>query len=161
MPIPALLVASALCMAGCGKGLRVTELGAADAGSSILIASYPSEYKDRVRQGLVERYGDRARITLVPMNRLNSVEYRKYDVLVIIDELHAWQMFNTRTRWFVGKIDDDDVLKRLVLFFTAGKPSDRYTFMGIDAITAASEAQDHAGSVGKLAEKIDLILKKP
>lgn len=157
----AVLVMPILFLPRCGKGLRVTEIGPAGAVNSIMIAWYPSEYKNRVRQGLIERYRDRSRITLVPIEKLNSVDYRKYDALVIMDALHAWQMFNTRTRWFVGKIDQPDVVKRLVLFFTAGKPSDHYTFMGIDAITAASEAQDHAGSVKKISSRIDGILKKP
>ncbi len=156
----AALVTAALLPAGCGRGLRVTEIGPSDGEHSIMIASYPSEYKERVRQGLIERYRDSSRITLVPIEKLNSVDYRKFDALVIMDALHAWQMFNMRTRWFVGMIDEPEALKKLVIFFTAGKPSDHYTFMGIDAITAASEAQDHAGSVKKISSKIDDILEK-
>ncbi|MBN1496695.1 MAG: hypothetical protein JXA07_07995 [Spirochaetes bacterium] len=151
---------SSLFFAHCARGVRVSEYGPAGAGQSIMIASYPSEYKERITGGLIERFKNRARITVVPFDRLNSIDYRAYDVLVIIDALHAWQLFNTRTRWFVGKIDDPAEIKKLVLFFTAGKPSERYTFMGIDSITAASEMSDEAGSVEKIAERIESILKR-
>lgn len=154
------LIVSSLFLARCGRGVRVTELGPVNAGNSIMIAANPSEYKDRITQGLVERYKGRSRITLVPFEKLNSIDYRKFDVLVIIDALHAWQLFNTRTRWFVGKINEPEELNRVVLFFTAGKPSERYTFLGIDSITAASEAQDEAGSIDKIAARIDSVLKK-
>lgn len=160
MAAAGIVVLSAIFLAGCGKGVRVTEYGPANAGSSIMIASYPSEYKDRITQGLVERYKGRSKIALVPLGKLNSIDHRRYDVLVILDALHAWQLFNPTTRWFVGKIKDPADIEKVVLFFTAGKPSERYTFMGIDAITAASEVQDDAGSVAKIAAKIDEVLKR-
>lgn len=156
----AVLVMSALLLAGCGKGIRLTEIGPPDAVNSIMIASYPSEYKDKVTQGLVERYRERSKISLVPFEKLNDVDYRKFDVIVVIDALHAWQLFNARTRWFVGRIKEPEELKKVVLFFTAGKPSEPYSVMGIDTITAASEAHDETGSIAKIAVRIDGVLKK-
>jgi hypothetical protein len=150
---------STLFFTQCARGIRETEVGPADAKKKILIAVFSSEYKDRIAQGLVDRYKKQYRVTLVPIERLNSVEYRNYDALVVIDAKMAWQLFNPRTRWFIGKIKDPEDLKKVALFFSAGKPSDNYTVMGVDCISSASERNDEADITRKLSEKIDRILK--
>jgi hypothetical protein len=143
-------------LAQCSKNMR--EVGPADAKKKIVIATMSSEYKDRITQGLADRYKGRTRVTMVPIDRLNSLEVKKYDALVIIDALLAWQMFNARTRWFIGGIKDPDEKKKIVLFFTAGKPSPDYSVMGVDCITGASEMKEEAEVIRKISERIDGIL---
>ena len=154
----AALLLPVLLISYCGKGIR-EEAGSVDAKKKIMIAALPSEYKDRVVRGLVDRYKTRSRITVVPIDRLNSMDTKKYDALVVIDALMAWQMFNARTRWFIGGINDKEELKKIVLFFTAGKPSEKYSVMGVDCITGASEVNADTEVVRKISERLDRILK--
>jgi hypothetical protein len=152
-----ILLLSVLFLVQCAKGIR--EIGPADAKKKIMIATLSSEYKDRVAQGLADRYKGRSRVTMVPIEKLNSVEYKNYDALVVIDALMAWQIFNPRTRWFVGKIKEPEERKKIVLFFTAGKPSENYSVMGVDCITGASTINTEAEVISKISERIDRILK--
>ena len=151
---------SVLILTQCVRGVREMESGPADAKKSIMIAALSSEYKNRIAEGLAERYKNLTKITVVPLEKLNSIDYRKYDALVIIDALLAWQMFNVRTRSFIGDIKDPEDLKKIVLFFTAGKPEKNYRFMGIDCITGASTMLTDDEVIGKISERIDGILKK-
>ncbi|HNW29201.1 MAG TPA: hypothetical protein PKN50_12050 [Spirochaetota bacterium] len=153
----ALLFISLPILTQCAKSIR--EVGPADAKKKIMIATLSSEYKDRITQGLEERYRGRSRISLVPIEKLNSVDTKSYDALVVVDALMAWQMFNARTRWFIGGIKDPEEKKKIVLFFTAGKPSPDYSVMGVDCITGASEIKEEAEVIRKISEKIDRILK--
>jgi hypothetical protein len=146
---------------GCVKGVRETELGPAGAQKKIMIAVYPSEYKNRVAQGLADRYRDRSKVTLLPISRLNSVEYRSYDALVVIDALMAWQMFNVDSSWFVGKIREQETLKKIVLYLTAGNPKEHYRFQGIDCITGASVMSGEGDAIDKISARVDALLKKP
>ncbi len=153
----AVIMLPIMVLAYCGKGIR--EVGPADAKKKIMIATLSSEYKDRVARGLEERYRESCRVSMVPIEKLDSVEYKKYDALVVIDALLAWQMFNARTRWFIGRVKEPEEKKKIVLFFTAGKPSPKYSVMGVDCITGASEMNAEAEVVRKLSERIDGILK--
>jgi hypothetical protein len=145
---------------GCGKGLRETEIGPANADKKIMIAVYPSEYKNRVAQGLADRYRNRSKVTVVSLRKLNSVEYRNYDALVIIDALMAWQMFNVDSNWFVGKIREPEALKKIVLYLTAGDPKEKYKFQGIDCITGASVMDKEGEAIDKISGKVDALLRK-
>ena len=145
--------------AGCVKSVREAEIGPENAQKKIMIAVYPSEYKNRVGQDLADRYKDRAKVKLVSIRTLNSVEYRNYDVLVIIDALMAWQMFNVDSNWFVGKIKEQDTLKKIVLYLTARKPKENYKFQGIDCITGASVMAGEGAAVDKISAKVDALLK--
>jgi hypothetical protein len=145
---------------GCVKTVREGELGPTGAQKKIMIAVYPSEYKNRVAQGLADRYRDRSKVTLVSIRKLNSVEYRNYDALVIIDALMAWQMFNVDSGWFVGKIKEQETLKKVVLYLTAGDPKENYRFRGIDCITGASVMSGEGEAIEKISVKVDALLKK-
>jgi hypothetical protein len=151
---------SVLIFTQCARGVREMEAGPADARKSIMIAALSSEYKNRIAEGLAEHYKNRTKVTVVPIEKLNSVDHRKYDALVIIDALLAWQMFNVRTRSFIGDIKDPVDLKKIVLFFTAGKPSENYSVMGVDCITGASTMNTDDEVIRRISERIDGILKK-
>lgn len=155
----ALMLLPVLLLSYCARGIRETETGPAEAKKKILVAALSSEYKDRIAHGLVDRYKNTARVTLMPIEKLNSADYRNYDALVVIDALMAWQMFNARTRWFIGKVKEPEELKKLVLFFTAGKPKQTYTVMGVDCVTGASVMGEEDEVVKKLSERIDRLLK--
>ncbi len=153
-----ILLLPVLFLAQCATGIKQTEMGPADA-KKIMIAALSSEYKDRIVRDLADKYKVSSRVTVMPIEKLNSIDYKKYDVLVVIDALLAWQMFNATTRSFVGKVKEPEEVKKIVLFFTAGKPKEPYKVMGVDCITGASTVNTEAEVVRKISDKIDLILK--
>jgi len=157
----AIALVLSLCIGtGCGKGIREMEFGHEGSGKKILIAAYPSEYKKKVAEGLADRYKDRARVTVMPMRKLNRVDYRKYDVLVIIDALMAWQVFNVESSWFVGKIKEPETLNKLVLYLTAGDLKQNYRFQGIDCITGATVMNTEADAISRISGKVDAVLNR-
>lgn len=154
-------VLALLFVAGCVRGVVKTEIGPAEAGRKMMIAVYPTEYKNRVAQGLADRYRDRANVTLLPIRDLKSVDHREYDALVIIDQLMAWQMFNFESSWFIGKIEDPDERRKIVLYLTAGSPKDDYKFKGIDAMTGATAMDREAETIDAISGRIDALLATP
>ncbi|TFH41624.1 MAG: hypothetical protein E4G96_05125 [Chrysiogenales bacterium] len=154
-----MVLCAAAVFAQCGKNIRRMETGRADAGKKILIAAFYSDYKDTIVQGLVERFRDTAKITVVPLSDLGGVHHGDFDALVVIDSLRAWKMFNTRTRHFIRKIDDPEGRKKIVLFLSAGNPKKNYSILGVDSITAASEADQDTAIIEKISERVREILR--
>ncbi|MBN2158944.1 MAG: hypothetical protein JW807_06075 [Spirochaetes bacterium] len=155
------LALSALLLTQCARGIRESEVGPDSAKNRIIIASYASEFKKGVTQGLIDRYRSSVRVRVVPIEKLNSIVPGNYDAVVVIDQLMAWQMFNPGTRWFLGSVKDPAEMKKIVLYFTAGDPKENYSMMGVDCITGASVRGGEAKAVGQIAERIDRILKNP
>jgi hypothetical protein len=146
---------------GCVRSLVGTEVGPADAGKKILLAVYPTEYKNKVARGIVDRYKDRARITQVSVQVLQSVDYRNYDALVIIDQLMMWQFLNFASREFIGSIDSPDARRKIVLYLTAGTPKPNYDFEGIDAMTGATAMHREGEAIDAISRRIEPLLGNP
>jgi hypothetical protein len=154
-----IIALTVLVLPQCVKNIRETEVGPADAKNKIIIAAYYSDFKNTVTQGLVDKFRNRAKITVVPLENLGKIDPYKYDVVVIIDALLAWQLFNTRTRSFIENMKDPAERKKLVLFLTAGDPKKNYKFQGIDCITAASQVNKDAEIVEEISVKINGMLR--
>ena len=95
----------------------------------------------------------------MPLEKLGKIDPYKYDVLVIIDALRAWQLFNTSTRSFIQNLKDPGDRKKIVLFLTAGKPEKNYKFMNVDCITAASQVNKDAEIIEEISVKINGMLR--
>jgi hypothetical protein len=146
---------------GCTKGLVDTQVGAEGGSRKILIAAYPTEYKNKIAQGLASFYKDRAVVTLVTMQDLKSIDYRQYDAFVLIDQLMAWQMFNFESKWFINSLKEPEVRRRLVLYLTAGSPKQNYKFHGVDAMTGATMMNREAEAIETIFARIDAVLANP
>jgi hypothetical protein len=155
--IVCIFISALLCQ--CGKGVRESEAGPG-AEKKILIAAYSSEFKKNIAQGLADKYRDRSKVTVVPMRSLVAVDYRKYDVLVIIDALMAWQMFNVYSGPFIMKVKEPEEREKIVMYLTAGNPKEHYKFQGIDCITGASVMNGEGEAIDKISGKIDAVLGK-
>jgi hypothetical protein len=143
----------------CAKNIRETEVGPADAKNKIVIAAYYSDFKNTVTLGLVNRFKNKAKITVLPLEKLWTIDPYRYDVVVIIDALMAWQLFNPRTRSFIQDINDPAVRKKMVLFFTAGDPKKNYKFEDIDCITSASQMNRDGEVVEEISARINSMLR--
>jgi hypothetical protein len=153
------LVVACISFSQCVKSIRSVEVGPADAKQSIVIAARYSDYKDSIVQGLVNRFKNAARVTVIPLSKVETVDTRKYNAVVIVDELLAWKMFNYETGSFINTIKDPVEKKKIVLFMTAGKPSKNYSFLGVDCITAASQQATNEAIVDEIAAKIKGVLR--
>ena len=150
---------SVLFLPQCGKNIRETEVGPAEAKSKILIAAYYSDFKNTVTQGLVDRFKNKAKITVVPLEKIEKVDPYQYDVLVVIDALMAWQMFNPWTRSFIQRLEDPKEKKKLILFLTAADPKKNYKFIDVDCITAASQVNKEGEIVEEISARINSMIR--
>lgn len=150
---------SVLFMPQCVKNIRETEVGPADAKNKILIAAYYSDFKNAVTQGLVNRFKDKAKITVIQIEKFGKIDPYQYDVLVVIDALMAWQMFNPWTRSAIQKLKDPGEKKKLVLLLTAGNPKKNYKFMDVDCITSASQPNREGEIVEEISARINSMIR--
>lgn len=144
--------------AGCARGLVGDEIGPAEATWKILLAVYPTEYKARIADGLVERFQGRAKVTRISVRELGRVDERHFDAVVIIDQLMAWQLFNFESSAFIRRIDAPDARRKIVLYLTAGSPKPDYRFKGIDAMTGATEMNREGDAVDAISARIEALL---
>jgi len=150
---------SVLLMLHCVKNIREAEVGPADAKNKILIAAYYSEFKNTVTQSLADRFKDKAKITVIPLEKIGDIDPKRYDVLVVIDALMAWQMFNPWTRSAIQKLKDPQDKKKLVLFLTAADPKKNYKFMDVDCITSASQVNKEGEIVEEISARINGMIR--
>ena len=66
----------------CIKSIRETETGPPDAKSKIIIAVYYSDFKSTITQGLVDRFKNTARVTVIPLEKIGAVDTKKYNAVV-------------------------------------------------------------------------------
>jgi menaquinone-dependent protoporphyrinogen IX oxidase len=154
------IACSVLLQPQCVKNIRETEVGPAEAKNKILIAAYYSDFKNTVTQGLVDRFKNKAKITVVPLEKIGKVDPYQYNVLVVIDALMAWQMFNPWTKSFVQKLNNPEEKKKLILFLTAGNPKKNYKFSDVDCITAASQANKEGEILEEISARINSMLRQ-
>jgi hypothetical protein len=150
---------SALFTLQCVKSIRETEVGPADAKHKIVIAAYYSDFKNAVTRGLVNRFRDKAKITVIPLEKFGKIDPYRYDVVVVIDALMAWQMFNPWTRSVIRKLDGPEEKKKLVLYLTAADPKKNYKFMDIDCITSASQPDREGEIVEEISSRINGMIR--
>lgn len=146
---------------GCARGLVKTEMGLADAAQTVGIVAYSTEYKNQIAQKLAERFQGRAKVTLHSIGDLKAIDCADYDALVIIDQLMAWQLFNIDSGWFLRRIEDPQVRRKIVLYLTAGSPKADYRFQGIDAITGATAIGREDEAIDAIAARVEAILGTP
>lgn len=155
----AVVLLSIAFLAQCGKSIR-GEAGPDASKKRIMIAVYSSEYKKKLARDLADRYRDRSNVTVIPMRRLGSVDYRSFDALVLIDALMAWKMFNVYSTSFIMQVKEPEERGKIVLYLTAANPKENYRLQGIDCITGASVMNNNENDVNRISEKLDAVLRK-
>jgi hypothetical protein len=151
-----LLTVSAL-TAACHKSLPESRYAVDNPRFEILIVGDTSEFKDGIREQLIQTYGRDSNIALMGMSRLEEIDPEDYDVILIMDTCLAWTHFNPSLMSF---LDHHPNLDHLVLFITAGDPDWQFSHQGLDAVTSASRIDEESRVVGQLRRQIDGILIK-
>jgi hypothetical protein len=146
-----------LMLTACSKNLRETTLENPDASYRLIIAGDSSDFKDSIRDKVVNNYKDICHIQVVNLDKLEEIDYDQYDAVLIMDTLMAWGGFNQEVKTFINALQDN---QKVVVFFSAGDAEAKYSYKGVDAITSASIVSNEDVVVDKLTQKIDLLLSK-
>lgn len=136
----------------CSKKLIETNLLFKQSAGNMLIAGDASEFKDQVREGLIELYKDEYNIDVVNIDKLKSVESQNYDLIVIMDTTMAWGGFNPSSKGF---LDSAENRGKTVLFMTASDPDWEYSYKDIDAVTSASYVENVETALAALRKEIE------
>ncbi len=152
---------SLVILAGCARGLSGNDIGPEDAPKKMVLAVYSTEYKDKIAEGLVDRFKSTVKITQVSVRDLKRVDPKDFDVLVIVDQLMAWQIFNFDSIGFIRNLESPDERRKVVLYLTAGSPKDGYKFQGIDAMTGATAVNREGEAIDMISKRVNLLLVNP
>lgn len=141
----------------CTRGVNETRLSHEDSSFSMIIASDSSEFKDSIRERVIEKYRNEASFEIVNIKKLNKIDPMDYDVVLIMDTCLAWSGFNPSLNAF---LEDNDSKDNIVLFMTAGDPDWEYSYQGVDAITSASVVENEDVKFIEIGRQIDQIIIK-
>jgi len=154
-----LVMLATLIMAGaCTRAVKEERLIAERPRFEMLIAADTSEFKDAVRERLLESYRGEGNITLMGVDGLRTIDPAAYDVILIMDTCLAWTHFNPSLMTFLA---DSPKLTHVVLLITAGDQEWTFSQGGLDAVTAASETENEERVAARLKEQIEGILANP
>jgi CO dehydrogenase/acetyl-CoA synthase epsilon subunit len=117
-----------------------------------IIAGDSSEFKDSIREEIIEKYKNSCNIEIVNIEKLGNISRENFDFILIMQTIKGWGMLNPEMKDFINKIKDKD---RIILFATSMNPYYNYSYEGIDAVTTASQMEKKDEIVKKLSEKID------
>jgi hypothetical protein len=124
---------------------------------SMVIAGDSSEFKDSVRQMVIDKYRSSCSIDVVNISQMKTLNGASYDVVVIMDTCMAWSGFNPSLKSFLDSIQNRE---KTVLSMTAGDPEWTYSYQGVDAITSASLIENQASFFARIDAKIESILSE-
>jgi hypothetical protein len=122
---------------------------------SMIIASDSSEFKDNIRNRIIQQYQNEGNIELVNIKRLKDIDPTDYDVVLILDTCLAWSGFNPSVNTFLENNKSKD---NVVLFMTAGDPDWTYSYQGVDAITSASVVENEDVKFEEITQQINQLL---
>ena len=122
---------------------------------SMVIASDSSEFKDSIRNRVIQQYQNEGNIEIVNIKRLKDIDPTDYDVVLIIDTCLAWSGFNPTLNSF---LEDNQSKDNVVLFMTAGDPDWTYSYQGVDAITSASVVEKEDMKFQEITKQINQII---
>lgn len=152
-----LLAGLILLAASCSRKLVETQIETQGLSGRILIAGDSSEFKDAVRNRVIKEFQADYGIDVINIDRLSKTNSAGYSVVLIMDTCMAWSGFNPSLKSFIDKAENMD---KTVLFMTAGDPDWNYSYLGVDAITAASEIENENTAFGRIKSEINTILIK-
>lgn len=144
-------------LTACSKNLRETTIENPGASYRLVIAGDASDFKDSIRDRLVNNYKDICHIDVINLDKLAGVDSREYNAVLIMDTLMAWGGFNTEVKKFIDAQPDSH---KIVVFFSAGDEEAAYSYKGVDAVTSASVPSEETAVVDALTQKIDLLLSE-
>ena len=124
---------------------------------TMLIAGDGSDFKNKVREQVIQAYKDEFNFDVVNIDKLKTIDSLKYDLIIIMDTTMAWGGFNPSFKNF---LDCSHNQKKTVLFMTASDPDWQYSYKGIDAVTSASYVENLEAAVIGIKKEIEAVKMK-
>jgi len=139
----------------CSRNIKETTINNLNASHKIVIASNGSDFRDSIRERIIKKYSDNCYIEVINLDKLQTVEYDRYDAILVMDAIIAWGGFNPEMRNYIDSLNDK---KKVVLFLSAGDEELKYSYKGVDAISSASVVEEEDKVVKEIIGKIDMLL---
>jgi hypothetical protein len=139
----------------CSRNIKEITINNLNAPHKIVIASNGSEFKNSIRDKVIKKYSDNCYIEVINLDKLQEVEYDRYDAILVMDAIIAWDAFNPEMKKYIDSLSDK---KKVVLFLSAGDEELKYSYNGVDAISSASVVAEEEKVIQEITRKIDLLL---
>ncbi|MBW2624439.1 MAG: hypothetical protein JRD68_16135 [Deltaproteobacteria bacterium] len=141
----------------CSRNIKEITINNLNAPHKIVIASNGSDFRDSIRDKVIKKYSDNCYIEVINLDKLQTVEYDRYDVILVMDAIIAWGGFNPEMKNYIDSLSDK---KKVVLFLSAGDEELKYSYNGVDAISSASVVEEEGKAVKEITGKIDILLSE-
>jgi len=145
-------------LTACAKNFPQERYEIPGGNNSILIAGISSDFRDTIKDRLIDRYKSSGSIDVVGLNQLSSINCSDYNAIILMDQCKAWTLYNLALKSFLKKSTQ---CNNVVVFITAGDPEWKYEYNGLDAITSASTISNEDRVVNEISLKIDRVLAAP
>ena len=153
--ISVLAIVALVFLASCTRNVKETQLTTEKAKFNLIIAGDSSDFKDKIRNKIIDKYSNNGNIDVVNIDKLEYVRPENYDVILIMDTCIGCEDFNWSMKGFLDRLEDNN---KVVLLMTTGYAHYEYSYGGVDAITAASRIANEEEIFTRLSEEIDRIL---
>lgn len=153
--ISVLAVVALAFLASCTRNVKETQLTTENAKFNLIIAGDSSDFKDEIRNRIIDRYSNNGNIDVVNIDKLENIRPEDYDVILIMDTCIGCEDFNWSMKGFLDRLEDNN---NVVLLMTTGYSHYEYSYGGVDAITAASRTANEEEIFTRLSEEIDRII---
>ncbi|MCG6947055.1 MAG: hypothetical protein LJE87_17120 [Deltaproteobacteria bacterium] len=153
--ISTLVIVALAFLVSCTRNVKEVQFTAENAKFNLIIASDSSDFKDEIRNRIIDKYSNNGNIDVVNIDKLENIKPEDYDVILIIDTCIGCEDFNWSMKSFLDRLEDNN---NVVVLMTTGYSHHEYSYGGVDAITAASRIANEEEIVTRLSEEIDRII---
>jgi hypothetical protein len=133
------------------------EVGTADMGKKVLIATQGSEYKSLMVDTLTTRLkGEDVYISVIDISGLNAINQKDWDAEVIIHSTERYRLPEP-VKEYLGRIENPD---EVMLLITSGSGEWKPEDCKVDIITSASKVADISEIANSIVAKVDSLLSE-
>lgn len=150
-----LLILSISLLTSCSQKLNEIRVVSEKPEFKMLIAGDSSDFKDTIRNRVIEKYKALFTIHVVNIDKLKSSDASDYNVVLIMDTCMAWGGFNPSMKSFM---ENKENRKKTVLLITAGDPHWNYSYKEVDAVTSASVVENQEAVFARITNQINGII---
>ena len=101
--ISVLAVVALAFLASCIRNVKETQLTTENAKFNLIIAGDSSDFKDEIRNRIIDRYSNNGNIDVVNIDKLENIRPEDYDVILIMDTCIGCEDFNWSMKSFLRK----------------------------------------------------------
>ena len=141
-----------LSLLACAKNFPQARLETPDSKMDLLIAGISSDFRDSIKERLIDRYTGKGNIEVTGLDDLQNIHCEDYDAILVMDQCKASGFFNLALKSFLTRSSG---CNNIVVLMTAGDADWKYRYDGLDAITSASMIMNEDRVFDEISLKID------